>query len=135
MAAAPSRSPSSARRRAVSSGGVSSSEDVKRAPSATIAPSLTTSGDHVCTLAPVGMTGTPFGAVRRLAADGADEHGLTGTERPGPGPLGGGPGRWVRLGQSSYASSGGQEQTRLRSPYAWSMRRTGTQYLSSRSEG
>ncbi len=44
-------------------------------------------------------------------------------------------GRAPVAGQSSYASSGGQEHTRLRSPYAWSMRRTGTQYLPSRSEG
>lgn len=46
------------------------------------------------------------------------------------------PGGWCRAGpralraQSSYASSGGQEQTRFRSPNAWSMRRTGGQYLS-----
>ncbi len=58
------------------------------------------------------------------ANDGA--RGVAGTPRAGN-PVGGGR-------QSSYASSGGQAQTRLRSPYAWSMRRTGTQYLPSRSE-
>ena len=31
---------------------------------------------------------------------------------------------------SANASGGGQAQTRLRSPYAWSMRATGGQYLS-----
>ena len=31
---------------------------------------------------------------------------------------------------SANASGGGHEQTRLRSPYAWSMRATGGQYLS-----
>ena len=31
---------------------------------------------------------------------------------------------------SANASGGGQEQTRWRSPYAWSMRATGGQYLS-----
>ena len=35
--------------------------------------------------------------------------------------------------QSSNASGGGQEQTRLRSPYAPSMRRTGGQYFAVRS--
>jgi hypothetical protein len=36
----------------------------------------------------------------------------------------------LRVGYSAKASSGGQAQPRLRSPYAWSMRATGGQYLS-----
>ena len=58
---------------------------------------------------------------------------LAGASRAGT-AQGPGPARTVSPGRYSNASGGGQEQTRLRSPYAWSMRRTGGQYLFSRSE-
>jgi len=44
-------------------------------------------------------------------------------------PAGSPAARVVRAGQDSNASGGGHEQTRLRSPNAPSIRRTGGQYL------
>ncbi len=51
---------------------------------------------------------------------------------PGRPPVAAGPAVAHRLAlrYSANASGGGQAQTRLRSPYAWSMRATGGQYLS-----
>ncbi len=81
-----------------------------------------------------------MGSLQRRSPDDNDPvHDLTpgGSQNRenGAAPPGGGRDAVRRAGPcQAKASIGGQAQTRLRSPYAWSIRRTGGQYFAATSE-